>query len=130
MKWPRFRPITRRPRTRLQTMLVGSAATLAALAVAATMFLAWYDHETSGPGYDADLAATSLHRVLISSHPAQRLVSVHCDGLRDGSDFFGCQVARHGLAVASYSVSYSGKTHLYRAEGGVPTELLKFEPSK
>jgi hypothetical protein len=122
----------RRPLTLRRRLLIAAAAAAAALAIAGIVLVAWYDHETSGPGDDAELAARSLHRVLISQeHRGQRLVSVHCDGLRDGSDFFGCQVLRRGLAVASYSVLYSGESRLYTAaEGGAPAEMLEFEPSK
>lgn len=120
-----------RSRTLWRRVLIGAAAAAAALAVVGFTLLASYHHGTSGPGDDAELAARSLHRVLIAKeHPGQRLVSVRCDGLRDGSDFFGCRVSRPGLATASYSVSYSGKSHLYAAEGGAPPETLKFKPAK
>jgi hypothetical protein len=102
--------------------LIGGAAAATALAVAGFTLFAWYEHATSGPGDDAELAARSLHRVLISKdNPGQRVASVHCDGLRDGSDFFGCQVSWPGLATTSYSVSYSRKSELYTAEGGAAT---------
>jgi len=130
VKGLRSRPITPRPRTLWRRLLIGSAAAVATLVAAGIIVFAWYDHATSGAGDDTDLVARSLHHVLISNHPAQRLVTVRCDGLRDGSDFFGCQVSRRGQAVARYSVSYSDKTHLYRAEDDPRSETLEFEPSK
>lgn len=124
------RPTTGQRRTVRHRAVIGLAAAILTLAATVVIAFAWYLHESSGPGYDADLAASSLRRVLIHSRPVERLDEVHCDGLRDGSDFFSCEVSRQGKPVESYSVTYNAATHLYRTGGGATTAVFEFGPSE
>ena len=48
-----------------------------------------------------------------------RPIGTLCPG---GGELFRVLIVKAG--------THSGKTHLYRAEGGARTELLNFEPSK
>ena len=70
--------------------------------------IAWWIHATNGPGYNSDQAATSLRSALIKRHPELRRagLKVHCNGIRDGANFFGCPLSLRNGPRVGYSVGY------------------------
>lgn len=78
--------------------------------------LAWAT-KPRGPSVDENTAAASLSRALSGQLSHKSAVAVRCDGIRDGSSFFSCNVASGGNQT-TYAVSYSSTDHRYSASYG------------
>src|SRR4051794_35965088 len=98
---------------------IGALGILALVGVAAALIwtLASYG---GGPAYDSDLAARSLVTALGREHPKAGPVHASCNGSRDGSHFFSCQLSggRAGVIPPSTTVSYSDSSDRYESELG------------
>ena len=103
-----------------------------ALVVVVALLSIWYDIETSGPANDSSLAERSLAAAFADAHHGVRPVRVHCDGLRDGSNSFGCTVYRGADALIGYDLLYDDDSKTYRADSASPQTYtnLRFEPKR
>ena len=109
---------------------MGLLALLLVFVVAMAVAIAW---DASGPAHDPELAERSFLAALRREHPREKRLSVSCDGLRDGSHFFGCQISGSRWLPSGAGVSYDDDTDEYRADaagGEDGREPLVFRPAE
>ena len=94
---------------------MGLLAVLLVVVAAMTVAVAL---DTSGPAHDPELAERSLLAALRLEHPREERLSVSCNGLRDGSHFFGCQISGSRRLPSGAGVSYDDAADEYRADAG------------